>query len=534
MHKSLGLIFILYVGCHFVSFAQEHDSTAVQQATTVSPEKTSFGLIFPEHTGWNVLEEGKNLQFDLKATGENAQTARFAIESGRIEGMQFDSTGRFSWSPGYDFVDRLGTDRSVQVLFEARNEKNESVTKAIEFKVLPVNRPPLAGELKPFYVQYNVQNTYQMDKNAVKDEDNDPLVFIAITDQMPEGARLSAQGDLVWKPSLTQFNQLKNKPLYIEFWVEDQPAKARTRGRLKIEATSMDLAPEVSVVPGSSSVRYPENATINLKFYLSDPNGDDDITSFGFVSNNPAVPKQALVKNTANQYEFIWTPGYDFVKDPYDSVAFHVDFFVIDKTQKRQEKKLNFTILNAVNEAEKDRQVYNQYRTGLVRAFDLLEQLKEKEDDLKRDYQRARKGKKGRSVVNASLGAVSGLAPVAIQAPTTAKIVSTVGGTSVMTMGTLEATEVIGKSTKDLIERLNYVMDKKSELQLRGDVFARKYALRSSRRRPDFIRDLDEFIALMNLKGLVALELNAGWENKAKATDGQLKKTFKDFNPEEF
>jgi hypothetical protein len=111
-------------------------------------------------------------------------------------------------------------------------------------------------------------------------------------------------------------------------------------------------------------------------------------------------------------------------------------------------------------------------------------------------------------------------------------MVSTIGGTSVMTLGTLEATEVIGKSTKDLVERLNYIMDKKNELQLKGDIFARKYTLKSQRRRPEFIKELDEFIALMNLKGLVALELNAGWQNKNKATDSQIQRAFKDFNPD--
>ena len=35
----------------------------------------------------------------------------------------------------------------------------------------------------------------------------------------------------------------------------------------------------------------------------------------------------------------------------------------------------------------------------------------------------------------------------------------------------------------------------------------------------------------MNLSGLVALELDANWENKKEATDAALKKTFKDFVP---
>jgi hypothetical protein len=238
------------------------------------------------------------------------------------------------------------------------------------------------------------------------------------------------------------------------------------------------------------------------------------------------------VQNTINQYEFIWTPGYDFVKDPLDSLTFKVSFFVIDKSQKRDEKSVLVTILNAINEKEKDDKLYTDYRTSLVRAWDLLEQLKETEKDLKKKYNRAKKGKKGRSITNASLGAVSGLSPVVLQPSPTQKIVSTVGGTTVMTIGTLEATEVIGRSTKDLIERLNYIMEKRNELQLKGDIFARKYSLKSSRRKPEFIKDMDEFVALMNLKGLVALELDAGWQNKNKATDEQLGKTFKDFVPE--
>ena len=100
-----------------------------------------------------------------------------------------------------------------------------------------------------------------------------------------------------------------------------------------------------------------------------------------------------------------------------------------------------------------------------------------------------------------------------------------------MTIGTLEATEVIGRSTKDLLDRFNYVMEKKSELQNKGDIFAREYSLKSARRTNDFIRKLDEFRALMNLKGLVALELDANWENKKEATDKALKRTFRDFSP---
>jgi hypothetical protein len=527
--KSTALLFLLISYTFSASQAQVQEGTQNQAQTT---DSTVLQLQLPVRPSWNNLQEGQKIEFGIKATGGTGNKITYALVHGKADGMELDSTGRFTWTPGFDFVDRLTPNRTIQVLFEARNEKDEFISKEAEFKVWHVNRPPVVGDLKPFYVQYNVVNTYMVDANIVRDEDNDPLVFIPIPDLMPEGAKLSAQGEFTWKPSQTQYNQLRTKPLSIEFYVEDQPAKSRSKGRFKIEATQMDLRPEISIVPKTESIRYNENAAVNLRFYLSDPNGDNDIATFGFVSENPAVPKNALVQNTPTQYEFIWTPGYDFVKDPLDSVSFHINFFVIDKSQKKDERKVKVTILNTVNEEEKDRKFYTEYRTSLVRAWDLLEQLKDTEKDLKRKFNRARKGKKGRSVVNASLGAASGLSPVVIQPPTTQKIVSTIGGTTVMTMGTLEATEVIGRSTKDLLDRVNYVMEKRHEIQTKGDIFARKYTLKSARRRPEFIRDLDEFVAAMNLKGLVALELDAGWENKHKATDAQISKTFKDFNGE--
>jgi hypothetical protein len=125
------------------------------------------------------------------------------------------------------------------------------------------------------------------------------------------------------------------------------------------------------------------------------------------------------------------------------------------------------------------------------------------------------------------LGAITGVSPV-ITAPN-AKYVSAVGGTAVLTMGTLEATEVIGKSMKDLLDRYNYVLGKRSEIQNKGDVFAREYSLKSSRRTNEFIKKLDEFRNAMSLSGLVALELDANWQSKKEATDNAIKRRFKDF-----
>jgi hypothetical protein len=267
-----------------------------------------------------------------------------------------------------------------------------------------------------------------------------------------------------------------------------------------------------------------------LKFQVYDPNGENDITMFNFISERTEVLASALVKTNGSQYEFVWKPGYEFVNDPLDSVAFNITFFVVDQTNKQEERQVRFSVLNAVNEAEKDQKLYNEYRAALVRAWDLMEQLKETESDLKRKYKKAQRGKKGRSVTNATLGATTGIAPVVVEDPAQSKKISIVGGTTVMTIGTLEATEVFGRSAKDLVERLNYIIEKRNELQTKGDIFARGYATKAARRRPEFLKAVDDFVSVMNLKGLVALELDAAWQNKKEPSHQNVSKTFKDFS----
>ncbi|WP_421827599.1 hypothetical protein [Larkinella sp.] len=511
--------------------------------TALAQEAKPLQIILPhqldrQNANWNVVAEGQTIDVLIRAGGSKTDSVTYAIKQGQMEGMTLDSTGHFRWTPGFDLADRINTTKSIPLIFEIRNKQGETATQSVDIKVQHVNRPPIIGDLRPFYVRNKTQNVYKIDAAAVRDEDNDPVVFIPIADQMPESSKLTAQGEFTWQLSLNQFNHLRaSKGQYIEFWVEDQPAKSRTKGRLKVEVTQMDVPPEITLIPEEPRVKIKENATVNLKFYLGDPNGDDDITTFDFLSESQDVPKSALRKNTETNYEFIWKPGYDFVKDPFDSLAFQIVFFALDKGQNRAERKINFTIYNAVNEDEKDRYYYAQYRQALVTAWNLLEQLGEKEEELKKSYRRAKKGKRNRSVANASLGAVTGVTPAVIAnnksttVQTNLRYVSAVGGTAVLTMGTLEATEVIGKSMKDLLDRFNYVMSKKSELQNKGDVFAREFALKATRRNQDFVRKLDDFRAALSLSGLVALELDAAWRSKSEASDKALKQMFKDFTP---
>ncbi|ALJ01767.1 hypothetical protein DC20_21990 (plasmid) [Rufibacter tibetensis] len=508
---------------------------AQQQVADEAPipvvQATPLKLIFPGRPGWNLLKEGEKRQFEVKAEGGTGERVIYSVAQNRVEGLVFDSLGRFSWTPGYDFVDRLTKESTVQLLFEARNEKDERASQVVDLTVRHVNRPPVVGELKPLYVQYNTVNSYTIESSAIKDDDNDPTTIVPIAGGMPEGAKLSAQGEFSWKPSVTQFNRLRDKPLVVEFYVEDQPYKARTKGQFRVEVTQQDLPPNVLLVPSQKLFRFKEDATVNLKFQVNDPNGESDIASFSFISQSATVPTSALVRNTPSQYEFIWKPGYDFVKDPLDSITFDLTFFAIDKSNKQQERTVTFTVQNAINEEENDQKLYQGYRTALARAWEMMDQLAAAEKDLKDKYRRARKGKKARSVTTATLGAGTGITPVVIEVPNTTKKVTAIGGTLVMTIGTLEATEVIGRSTKDLVERLNYIMEKRNELQTKGDAYARRYSLKSARRRPEFPKDTDELTAALSLRGLVALELEAGGESGKGATDGDIAKTFGGFHP---
>ncbi len=492
-------------------------------------------ILTPRTPDWNVVSEGSLIEFTLKTNADTSlHKVRFLIQQGKQVGMKLDSIGHFSWTPGYNLVDRIEHERLFQMIIEMKLDNASSITKTIEIKVLHTNRPPVINELKPFYLKYNSNNVYKIESSSVYDEDNDPIVFIPSIEQLPEGMTISAQGEITWSPSLSQFKAIKTKDTYIEFYVQDQPAKTQSKGRIKLEATQLDLPPVITAVPKMDYFKIKENETVNIRFYLSDPNGDEDVDVFDFLTNNQNIKKSVLVKNTPTQYEFIWTPGYDFVQDPKDTLSFYIDFFVLDKTQKREVKRINFTVKNTVNELEMDRKYYDLYRGSLTRAWELMEQLKEKEEELKRAYNRAKKGKRGRSVVNASLGATTGLSSIlAKKDPDTQRLISTVGGTTVLTIGTLEATEVIGRSMKDLIDRLNYIIEKKNEIQTKGDIFSRDFSLKSARRGNDFIRKVDDFMATLNLKGVVALELNASWEAKHKPTDQNIKKVFKDFNAQD-
>jgi hypothetical protein len=350
---------------------------------------------------------------------------------------------------------------------------------------------------------------------------------------MPEGSALSSQGTFTWNPSRSQFAALKNSPLTLEFIVQDQPDKAERTGKLKIAQTQQDLPPEIMIVPGDTSFSIKEDEILNLKLYISDPNGDDNVRNVGFVSSEKRIPETSLKENTQLQYEFTWTPGYSFIDDSQVPLTPEIIFFVLDKSNNRTQKKVKIKVSDTENLIKKDAHQYQKYRSNLVDAMILILQLDANQKTLNNDYKKAKKGKKNRSIVNASLGAVTGFTPAVINDSQNAKVISGIGGTTVLTFGTLEATEVIGRSKEGILEKIKISIDIRNKMQSAGDEFARKYALKIARRNPEFEKDIEKFRTILNDQRIVLLELDAYSKNATKVDDKEIKKVFVDFAEEQ-
>jgi hypothetical protein len=487
-------------------------------------------LIFPDSAEWNMLREGESLSFKVSATHPE-MLQRLSLDNVEHLSIQFDSLGNFLWTPSFDLVNRVEQKKEFVVIFQAAWKDGRRVRKAISFTIHHVNRTPIVEEIPVFYVKLSARNSYQISNEYVSDQDGDPIVYKTVPSEMPEGATLSSQGQLNWTPSRSQFNALKNNPLIIEFIVQDQPDKAETKGRIRIAQTQLDLPPELLIVPGDSVYTIKEDETLNLKIYVSDPNGDENVRNAGFVSSDLRIPASTLKENTPLQYEFIWLPGYDFVEETQKQVRVDITFFALDKSNNRIQRKIEIQITDTENVVERDAHQYEKYRSNLISAVLLIRELDENQKKLNQDYKKAKKGKKNRSVVNASLGAVTGFSPIFLE-PEQSQVVSGIGGTTVLTLSTLEATEVIGKSKDDIMDKIKISIDIRNKVQSAGDEFARKYALKSTRRQPDFEKEIEKLRLAVTDQRIVLLELDAYKKTIPQIGDKDIKKIFPDFAEE--
>jgi hypothetical protein len=487
-------------------------------------------LVFPENKEWTLLEEGQPISIKVN-TSESTNPVKFFIEGGDGMSMQLDSLGSFSWTPSYDFVSRLEIRKEVTVIFQADWADGKKVRTPITFIVNHKNRPPVVEDLPIFYVRQSTQNQYQISPDYVSDPDGDPLVFKSIQSQMPEGVVLSSLGLITWTPSRNQFRSLKNNALTIEFIIQDQPDKAETKGKIKIAQTQLDLPPEILLIPNDSLVTIKEDELINLKLYFSDPNGDENISASGFVCSDQRIPKGSLKENTLVQSEFTWTPGYEFVDEATKFKNVEIMFFALDKSNNRVQRKIIIKVLDAENLDVKDKVLFEKYRSSLIQTKELIDKLDVNHEVLNHAYKKAKKGKRNTSILNAGLGATTGLSPVVLETGSS-KIVSALGGTATLTLGTLEATEVLGKSKADILDKQKINIEIRNQAQLEGDNFARKYAIKSSRRNKEFDADRDKLLPIINHQKLVLLELDATRNPSKRTSIKDIKKTFTDFSEE--
>ena len=488
-------------------------------------------LIFPDSAYRHSVKEGQTINFKVNSSEPTAP--RYTLDGINGFNIQFDSLGNFSWTPPFELVDRLEKQKEINLIFQAEWKDGRKVRMPVNFTIFHQNRPPEVDDMPVFYVRQGSPNQYQISLDYVHDNDEDPLVCKSLQSQMPEGATLSSSGLLAWTPSRNQFNNLKNNPLTIEFIVQDQPEKAEAIGKIKIGQTQLDLPPEMNLVPSDTSFTIKEDERINFKLYVTDPNGDENISDVGFVSSDPRIVKNWLTKNSPVQFEFTWSPGYAFVAEVDRFKVVDIVFFAIDKTSNRAQRKVRIKVLDSENLDEKDKVMYQKYRNALIQAKILVDQLDENRKVLNKAYKQAKKGKKNRSLVNAGLGATTGISPVVL--PTDpSKYVSAIGGTTVLTLGTLEATEVVGKSKNDILDKLKINIEINNQLQIEGDNLARKYALKSARREKskEFEVDREKLLPIINNQKLVLLELDASRPAYVKMSNSDIKKTFPDFTEE--
>lgn len=514
--KHLFLIAALLCCVHF-SFAQN--------------EQGASSFVFPDSTGWNVINEGQLVQFQVKST-HPSNKIYFSIAGTEDLGIEFDSTGLFRWTPSFDLVDRVQKSRDVNLIFEQALPDGKRERKEVTFILRHVNRPPEVEELPVLYVKQSSVNNYQIPQELAYDPDGDPLVFKSNAALLPEGVSISQQGVFSWKPSRTQFISLRNNPLIIEFTVQDQPDKLETTGKLRIAQTQQDLPPDIMVVPGDSAFAIKEDETLNLKIYITDPNGDDDVKTAGLITADKRIGQSILKENTPLQYEVTWTPGYEFVEDTQPPVRTDLVIFSIDQANNRSQRKITVRVSDAENLIKKDAHQFQKYRGNLVDAVILAQQLDANQKKLNSDYKKAKKGKKHRSIVNASLGAVTGATPAVVQNTQDAKVIAGVGGTTVLTFGTLEATEVIGRSKEGILEKIKITIDIRNKIQGAADDFARKYALKAARRSPEFEKDIEKFRTVLSDQRIVLLELDA-YSRGLKISDKDVKSYFVDFVEEQ-
>ena len=82
------------------------------------------------------------------------------------------------------------------------------------------------------------------------------------------------------------------------------------------------------------------------------------------------------------------------------------------------------------------------------------------------------------------------------------------------------------------MDRIKINIDLRNKIQVSGDDFARKYALKLNRRSSEFDKDIEKLRANLNDQRIVLLELDAYNKNLGRIDDKDIKKVFLDYGDE--
>ncbi len=509
----------------------DSDTQPIVAPVVQEPKLEPLTIFYEKPTGWDSGKEGEAIEISFEARGGSG-SYQFELLEPDFLMENLDRYGQFAWTPDFDFVSTRDQIKTAMLKIKVFDSEGTEIYENIPLYIENVNRPPIVNDLPPFYIQYGKDNTYQLNRKGIAyDPDGDSLIFKPQVGELPQGMTINQDGRVSWNPSRRQLNYLHDNPVYFSFSVEDYPAGEKVFGQVKMEVSQADLPPEITMIPNKQQFEIKEDDELHISFFITDPNGDSDLLTFSFVTENRNITSDALKDKGNWQFEFSWTPGFDFIEEEGQKQQFDISFFAIDKESNRTEKNILVTVTDTENILEKDRILYDQYRSVLAQCYDLFSQLNEKEKELEKKYKAAKKGKKNRSITTASLGALTGLSPVIfLENPDGQKIAAGVGGTATATIGTLEASNVIGEPPTDIMRDLNYVSQKRNDILIHGNIFASKYALPVSKRDKVFQSDMRSLSFQLNLQDIAKLELDATWDNPKKATARNIKRVFKDFN----
>ncbi len=248
-----------------------------------------ISIQLPTSNNWDEAKEGDTFSFQLKAAGGSGDYKFELIEPSELM-ANLDQYGNFKWSPDFDFTSLQEKTKTIFLNVKAFDTAGNNGFTTIPLYIHHVNRPPVVHELPTFYVQFNDKNKYQLNKKGlIYDPDGDSIIFKPVLKELPQGGKLSEKGEITWEPSKKQFNFLSKNPMYLSFIVEDLPEGAKTMGQIFIEVSQADLPPLIAMIPNKETFEIKENEELHLNFFITDPYGDDDLNSFGFVSENSAI-----------------------------------------------------------------------------------------------------------------------------------------------------------------------------------------------------------------------------------------------------